>query len=75
MASPGQGQLGKQLSMAQTFSWKTFLVRINSGRTSGLSRKPSQDLDAEGRRQFPGWNCCLAQQDGVDAEVPGTPKA
>lgn len=34
-------------------------------RTSGFSRKPSQDLAAEGRRQFPGWDGCLARQDGV----------
>ena len=60
-----QGQLGKQLSIAQTSSWKTFLVGINSRRTSGFSRKSSQDLAAERSRQFPGWDCHLAWQDGV----------
>ena len=60
-----QGQLGKQLSIAQTSSWKTFLVGINSRRTSGFSRKSSQDLAAERSRQFPGWDCRLARQDGV----------
>lgn len=43
----GQGQLGKQVSIAQTYSWKTFSIGINSRRTSGFSRKPSQDLAAE----------------------------
>lgn len=56
-------------------SWKTFLVGINRGRTSGFSRKASQDPASEGRRQSSGWDCYLAQQDGVDAEVPGTLEA
>lgn len=49
------------------------MVAINSGRTSGFSRKLSQDLAAEGRRQFPGWDRCLARQ-GVMLRFLALPK-
>lgn len=66
----GQGQLDRQLSVAQTYSWNTFSVGIHRRRTSGISRKPSQALAAEGGSFLAGIAVWLG-----DAKVPGSPEA
>lgn len=66
---PSERSLSRSVGQAaqhrSDFLMENFLGWDQCRRTSGFSRKSSQDLAAEGSRQFPGWDCHLARQDGV----------
>lgn len=55
-------------------SWKTFLVLDHAGRTSGFSRKSSQDL-AAGKQAVSWLGLPSGSARRGDAKVPGTSEA